>query len=204
VQDIEQDERTRKANDPRYGGPSFLSLPVMVGGAVTAVMNLAGRPADQPFAVREERLLSLVLREIGIGLENRLLQQRINEQLVRIEAHQAALEREGRERHRTQQALRESEAKFRELVELSRDMIYTTDLEGVFTYVNPVTERLTGYAAAELQGRGLLSLVRPDERGRVEALYRRQVQERLASTYTEFPWSRGTAANAGQGSMPSS
>lgn len=91
------------------------------------------------------------------------------------------------DRRRAEEALRATEERYRSLVEVAGDLIYRTDAEGRFIYVNPVGERLTGKRSAELVGMHFLELVRPDERERVQEGYRRQFHERTPHTYCEFP-----------------
>jgi PAS domain S-box-containing protein len=187
VRDIEQDPRTLKTNDPKYGPPSFLSMPIFVGDTVSAILNLAGKKKDRSFDGNDERVLSIIFREVSIALENAMLQSRIMEQLARIKRHNIELEQESEGRKRTERALIESEKKFRLLVEKSNDIIYTTNLNGHFTYVNPAAERIIGVPATELVGRRYLSLVRPDFHDQTEAFYGKQFNEKLSSTYAEFP-----------------
>ena len=66
------------------------------------------------------------------------------------------------ERHRIEGALKESEERYRSLVELSPDAIVVHH-EGKFTYVNPAAVKLWGAAAPEdLIGRSILDVVHPD------------------------------------------
>jgi len=77
--------------------------------------------------------------------------------------------------------------RFRRLVEGARDLIYTCDSAGLFTYVNPTAARAMGYDGEELVGLPFLTLVRPDYRIQAGAGWTRQLQERTPDTYLEFP-----------------
>ncbi len=67
------------------------------------------------------------------------------------------------ERTRTQEALRESEERYRDLVEHSEDLICTHDPEGRFLSVNPAMLRLLGYwHEADLLGRKLSDFLPSD------------------------------------------
>jgi PAS domain S-box-containing protein len=52
-----------------------------------------------------------------------------------------------------EQALQESEKKYRQLVENIHEVIYSTDVIGTVTYVSPAIEPLTGYNPSEVEGR---------------------------------------------------
>ena len=75
------------------------------------------------------------------------------------------------ERHRNQGALKESEERYRRLVELSPDAIVVHQ-EDKFTYLNPAAVKLWGASsAADLIGKSILDVVHPD--------YRNHVRERI-------------------------
>ena len=65
------------------------------------------------------------------------------------------------ERHRIQEALKESEESYRSLVELSPDAI-VVHREGKFVYVNPAAVKLWGAQAQDLIDKSLLDVVHPD------------------------------------------
>ena len=52
-----------------------------------------------------------------------------------------------------QKALQESEARFKQVVEVANEWIWETDNEGIYTYCSPACESITGYKPEELVGK---------------------------------------------------
>jgi PAS domain S-box-containing protein len=87
---------------------------------------------------------------------------------------------------RLEERLRESESRYRQLVERAQDIIYRTDTEGFFTYVNPMGARVMNYPPEELVGKHFLELIREDHRTRVEARLIGQYRSRTPATHDLF------------------
>jgi PAS domain S-box-containing protein len=88
----------------------------------------------------------------------------LNEHLEEeVEERTAALAQEIAERRRAEEALRQSEAYFRALIENALDVITILDAEGVIRYQSPSVERVLGYQPAELIGRNIVELLHPDD-----------------------------------------
>ena len=79
----------------------------------------------------------------------------------------AALERSQTERKRAEEALRESERRFRDVARTTGDWIWEVDAEGRYTYVSPVVEQVLGYTPAEMLGRHYYDFFHPNEKLRV-------------------------------------
>ncbi|MEC4889129.1 MAG: PAS domain S-box protein, partial [Nitrospira sp.] len=91
------------------------------------------------------------------------------------------------EEKRAEEALRASEAQYKQLVESANDIIYRTDAAGHFTFISPSVARFMGYPKEDLLGQRFTVLVRPDQRKRVERFYDRQFLRQIPDTYLEFP-----------------
>jgi GAF domain-containing protein len=80
-----------KSNDPKYGAPSFISMPIYKNKQVIAVINLANKENGGLFTDTDERILSIMLGEIGFALENVILRQEIKTRLAEIKELNAKL-----------------------------------------------------------------------------------------------------------------
>ena len=81
------------------------------------------------------------------------------------------------EKEDAQRALRESESKYRELVENLNEVVYSVDNAGVITYLSPSIEAVLGYGPGEIVGRRFEDFVVPEDRGRILLQYRRILVE---------------------------
>jgi PAS domain S-box-containing protein len=91
------------------------------------------------------------------------------------------------DRKRAERKVRESEEKYRILVENASDIVYRTDALGHITFFNPAAMKITGHAEADLIGKHFSELIRPDCRAEAERFYGRQFVKNIHSTYYEFP-----------------
>ena len=86
--------------------------------------------------------------------------------------------------HAVTERLRDSEGRYRQLVENAQDIIYRTDMWGFFTYVNPVATRVTGWPPEKIVGKHFLELIREDHRQRVETHLKAQFRDRVGTSTT--------------------
>jgi len=65
-------------------------------------------------------------------------------------------------RKHIEKALRETESRARTLVEALSDIVFILDKKGSFTYLNPETEKITGYKNKELIGSYFMDILSPE------------------------------------------
>jgi len=91
------------------------------------------------------------------------------------------------DRRRIEEALQESEAQYRALVESASDIVFRTDGAGHFTFINPAALRITGYEEKEIIGRHYPTLIRQDMREEAMKFFGRQFVKGIPNTYSEYP-----------------
>ena len=144
----EQVISNQPATDPRRGGlpeghpplKAFLGLPFMSGGSMVGMAGIANRPGGYD-------------TDLASFLEPFLLT--CGNFIRTIRADVSRLEVEN--------ALKDSEARSRAVLDSTLDAVITTDDEGTIESVNPATRSLFGYEAGELIGRNVnLLMPEPD------------------------------------------
>lgn len=87
------------------------------------------------------------------------------------------------ERKLANEALRESEIKYRDLFENANDLIYTHDLSGNFTSLNRAGERITGFTREEALTRNIAQVVAPGSLAAARDMIAKKVGGDDSTTY---------------------
>lgn len=99
------------------------------------------------------------------------------------------------ERVAAEQALRESEERFRLIAEHARDLICLLDPEGRCIYLSPACEIILGYSLATLPGMNLLDLVHPEDRAGMPDWHNMALHEfRMRCADGRWIWLAGSTA----------
>jgi PAS domain S-box-containing protein len=167
----ESERRYRELIELAVDGILIGSNDGIIIGANTYMQHLTGRSLDHltgihinelfsPASVNDKPLrFDLLQNGETVFSERDIL--RADGSIVPIEMHTKmmpdgtyqSIYRDVTERKKAEETLRQSESKFKSLVESTSDMIWETNIDGVYTYVSPQFESLLGYTTKEAIGK---------------------------------------------------
>ena len=115
--------------------------------------------------------------------EDKRTKQQLIDELGKLQQRIAELERLGTESKKTETALRESEEKYRTLIESTLDFVFTVDRKGLYTYVNPRFEMVTGRTSSELVGRPFTDILAPEAKKIAAAQFKKGIRGEKSAPY---------------------
>lgn len=162
-------------NDPipyRVGewlSPSSVSAPIKVNDKLIGILEVEA-DATQAFDENDVMVIETMAGQMAVAIENARLYAQAQQVI--------------RERMRVEQELRESESKYRAIIEQSHDAIYIYR-GSRFLLVNKRVSEITGYSREELLDIEVWHLIHPDNRKKIEAFGERRARgEEVPNTYT--------------------
>lgn len=126
----------------------ILAVPLRLHDRIIGVLNVEDE-APGVFEEDDIRVVSLLADQAVVAVENRRLFERARQEIA--------------ERTRVEYALRESEARYRELVENAGEGIGFVDENEVFLDANPAADEVMGLGRGQLVGRSLREFTTPEE-----------------------------------------
>ncbi len=92
-------------------------------------------------------------------------------------------------KHRqTEQALKESEKKYRNLVESTHDQIWSIDLKGKHNFANKVITEILGYDINEVNSQPIDSFIHPDDKKQIKELFDKCVEQKCGWKDVVIRW----------------
>ena len=130
------------AADPRSSGipqghipiHNFVSVPAMLGEHLLGQLAVANAPRD--YSAKDQEVCERLAMIYALSIQ----------------------------RQRAEEAVRQSEARFRDITDNVAEWVWEVDPEGKFTYSSPVVEQLLGYKPEEVLGQHFYDFFLPDER----------------------------------------
>lgn len=144
----------------RRGRVALLAAPIARPGNVAGVVVLENDLVLGAFTAHHRETVSALNAQIAVALENAALYDVLR-------ARAASLEQ-------SEQRLRESEDRFRRLIENSLTGVYIAQ-DGLFVYTSPALEKILGAAPGTLIGSSMFAQVHPDD----VLMARERVRQRL-------------------------
>jgi PAS domain S-box-containing protein len=125
-----------------------------------AALAVIGAAAAGEWIARSIAQLAKAARTIGSGE----ISSPVATSLAEVNDLGEALSRASRDRRRAEAAMRESDTRFRAIVDQNTAGIAIVDLDGHFRLVNRRHSEITGYSMADLRDKTFIDITHPDDR----------------------------------------
>ncbi|MBZ2165773.1 PAS domain S-box protein [Methanobacterium spitsbergense] len=91
------------------------------------------------------------------------------------------------ERKLAEKSLKESESKFRNLVETTPDIIWEIDTHGIFTYISPQSNSILGWSPQQVIGKSIFSMIRPEHIQKIRKSFQTHIEGTKKFNVLEVP-----------------
>ncbi len=151
--------------------------------------RVRGRPG-----LRNRDLVETFIYQAAVALQRRQaeealqkahdeLERRVEERTAELKKANEQLKEEIEERKRAEEALHQSEQRYRSLVEAAMDVIFSISTHGTITSLNPAFEAITGWSRAEWIGKSFKPIIHPDDLPFAMELFQRILQGEKTPLY---------------------
>ncbi|HAV78527.1 MAG TPA: hypothetical protein DCX53_14355 [Anaerolineae bacterium] len=162
--------------------------------------------ADREMLENGMEITSQELLEANAALQkaNQELEARVKERTVALYDINEKLHQELAERRRAEDTIKQSENRFRALIEHGRDNISLLASDGTLLWESPATIRSLGYKPDEFKGHNIFELIHPQDQEWIQEIFAKLINEpgdsqdgifRLKHASGTWQWVEATATN---------
>lgn len=155
------------------GIASMLDAPIRLGGQVVGVVCCEQMHIRRNWLLEDQQLISSLADFVALGMEEcerfrtqeelRHYQEHLEELVAdrtgKLQRINQKLQEEIEQRQQTELALRTSESKYRSVVDRIKEVIFQTDKQGCWTFLNPAWTDMTGFTVEESLGQSFLTFI---------------------------------------------
>jgi len=144
------EELEKKGEVESIGAPSidWLGVPLKKGDEAIGVLVVQSYTAGIRFGKEDKNILRFVSSQVAMAIQRKLAED----------------------------ALRQSEERFRSLVQNSSDIITILQPDGTISYQSPSLERILGYRPEELVGKNVVEFIHPEDVPRIQSIISEGIQ----------------------------
>lgn len=141
----------------KFGVQSYLSVPIKGRKDIHGTLGVSRDQGGQPYTADDQALLMDIAQRTALAIDHCML---VDSLLAEIS-----------ERRIAEQALEESEIRFRSIFESTVLGIKVIDLEGTLLQVNPAFQEMVGFSNEELSGKHFASFIQPADASKIVRQY---------------------------------
>lgn len=147
----------------------------------------------KPFATAEvfariQNQLQLKAAKAEIETLNSELEKRVQARTTQLSKAKVTLEQQFEELHKADQALKDSEARFRALIENTSDIVLLVTSEGIVHYISPSVHRNLGFFPTDLLQKPLKHWIYPTDQPQLIQMLKDSLTLTGRSMTTELRW----------------
>ncbi len=152
---------------------SMLAVRTSYKGKPNGMICLHQCDNNREWTSEEIELLESIATHLGIALAQAKLLEEEKGAYAKLDRQNFKLQQETRDRLLVEAARKTSESKYRHLVETSQDLIWSIDIDGLITFINPVVKQSYGYEVQEIIGRAFTNFILPAQIPNLKAAFQR-------------------------------